>query len=216
MNARRKIALLAIAISPVLVIGASCTFPAVSFAPAGGTPETGTTDGPTGSDAMADGGGDVVKVGANEDVDPDGASQEAATRPDGGPMIDAAGCTCDCDHDHFQPATGGCDGGPGPIPDCDDFDPFIYPGQGFVAAPWTSKTHMPSDDWNCDGVRTKQYDYNQKCNDPNNCNGKSGFNDDPNCGETALFNNCIYNGGIAGIGATCKLGTQSQVAQGCK
>jgi hypothetical protein len=206
MNARRKL-LLAIAMSPVVVIGAACSFPDVAFAPAGGTPESGTSDSPT---------GDTGAVGANEDVDPDGASQEAATRSNGGPKIDAAGCTCDCDTDGFQPATGGCDGGPGPRPDCDDFDDLIKPDAGFVAAPWTSG-HTPSDDWNCDGVRTKQYDYNQKCTDPKSCNGKAGFDGDPNCNEPGMYNTCLYNAGIAGVvGASCKVGSTATVTQACK
>lgn len=216
MNARRKLLVLALAASPLLAIGAACSFPDVAFAPAGTTPESGTSDSPAGTDAMADAGGDVVTVGANEDVDPDGASQEAATRPKGGAMIDAAGCTCDCDHDGFQPSTGGCDGGPGPRPDCDDLDDLIKPDAGFVAADWTSP-HMPSDDWNCDGVRTKQYDYNQKCTDPQNCNGKAGFAGDPNCNESAVYNVCLYNAGIGGIAlASCKVGSTAMVTQACK
>jgi hypothetical protein len=76
---------------------------------------------------------------------------------------------------------------------------------------------MPADDWNCDGMRTKQYDYNQKCSDPNNCNGKSGFNDDPNCNEAAVFNVCAYNPGIAGVVlASCKVGSTAMVTQACK
>jgi len=215
MNARRKIFLIALVAAPLLGIGAACTFPDVSFAPAGGVPEGGGGDGSmTNGDGATDG---TVKVGANEDVDPDGGAEEAATRAEGGPMIDAAGCTCDCDHDLFQPATGSCDGGPGPRPDCDDFDDFIKPDAGFVAAPWTSTHYAVTDDWNCDGVRTKQYDYNQPCTDPNNCNGKSGFAGDPNCNETAVFNICSYSAGVAGLVlASCKVGSTAMVTQGCK
>jgi hypothetical protein len=206
MTGGRKLLLLALAVSPVLVIGAACSFPDVSFAPAGAGSEGGTGDGGTGEGAV---------VGANEDVDPDGASQEAATRPDGGGKADAAGCTCDCDHDGFTAMGNVCEGGTSAMLDCDDLDTLIKPDSGFVAADWSS-THSPPGDWNCDGVRTKQYDYNQKCNDVNNCNGKSGFNDDPNCGETMTYNNCLYNPGLAGIGASCKVGSTVPATQGCK
>lgn len=215
MTPRRKIVLLALAISPVLLIGASCSFPDVSFSPAGGTPESGTSDSPTGSDGPAT--GDAAAVGANEDVDPTGSTMDATTRPEGGPKIDAAGCACDCDNDGFQKSTGGCDGGPGPRPDCDDLDDFIKPDAGFVAADWTSP-HTPSGDWNCDGVRTKQYDYNQPCTDPNNCNGKSGFLGDPNCEETMDYNTCQYSpAGLLNIPpASCKVGSTVQATQHCK
>lgn len=209
MKARPKLLLLAIAISPLVVICGAC---GSAFAPADVAADGGASDAPPGSDA-ADAG--VVQVGANEDVDPDGGSQEAATR-DGASGIDAAGCTCDCDKDGFQPSTALCDGGPGPRPDCDDLDELIEPNAGFVAAAWTSP-HNPSGDWNCDGVRTKQYEYNQKCTDVNNCNGKSGFNDDPNCGDTATFNTCAYNPGVLGIAAaSCSIGVTAQVRQACK
>ena len=212
MNARRKLLLIAIATAPLLAIGAACSCPDVAFAPAGGT-EGGKSDSPTGSDAMAD--GDAIVVGANEDVDPTGAMMDATKVPDS-QHIEAGpdGC-CDCDNDQFKPDSGTCTNLPSR--DCDDLNPYIHPSTGFVASSTFESTHVPAFDWDCDGVRTKQYDYNQKCTDVNNCNGKSGFNDDPNCGETATFNNCVYHPGVVlGIAASCSLGTTSQVTQGCK
>jgi hypothetical protein len=213
MNGRRKLLVLALAISPVLVIGAACSFPEVSFAPSGAGSEGGSDGGKSDSPVTVDG----QVVGANEDVDPDGGSQEAATRPEGGAKVDAAGCTCDCDHDGFVGPGNVCDGGGGPPNDCDDLDDFIKPDAGFVAAPWTSK-HTPADDWNCDGTRTKQYDYNQTCTDPNNCNGKSGFAGDPNCNEEGTFNTCLFTAaGLLNIPpASCKVSSTATVRQACK
>jgi hypothetical protein len=203
MKARSKLLLLAMALSPLVVICGAC---GVAFAPIDDAPEGGAGD-------AADAG--VVQVGANEDVEADGGSEEAATR-DGASAIDAAGCTCDCDNDTFQASTNGCDGGPGPGPDCDDLDELVKPTAGFVASPWTSP-HLPVGDWNCDGATTKKYDYNQKCNDVNNCNGKAGFNDDPSCGQTATFNTCLYNPGILGVlSPTCKVGSAALATQACK
>ncbi|MEA2749668.1 MAG: hypothetical protein QOI41_3811 [Myxococcales bacterium] len=207
----RRAARLAIVLVAAALPFVACSFPDVSFGPAA-APETGTNDGPTTSDAMAD--GDVVSVGANEDVDPTGAMMDATVITDPGQLEAGPDGCCDCDNDHFRADGGTCSF---PSQDCDDLNPNIFPGQGFVAgAMWTSP-HQPEGDWNCDGVRTKQYDYNQKCNDTNNCNGKSGFNDDPNCEETAVFNNCSYNPGIAGLLlASCKVGTTVMTKQHCK
>jgi hypothetical protein len=215
MNARRKLLLVAIAISPVLLIGAACSFPDVSFAPAGGTPESGTSDTPMGSDGQVT--GDGAAVGANEDVDPTGAMMDASKVPDS-QRIEAGpdGC-CDCDNDQFKPDSSACASTSLPSRDCDDLNPYIHPSSGFVASATFDSTHTPAFDWDCDGVRVKQYDYNQKCTDANNCNGKSGFNDDPNCGETATLNICNYNPGVLGIVlASCSVGSTLQTTQGCK
>jgi hypothetical protein len=158
-------------------------------------------------------------VGANEDVDPTGSTMDATTVPDGGQRIEAgpAGC-CDCDNDGFKPDSGSDASACTSLPsqDCDDLNKFVFPSSGFVASDTWDSPHLPKYDWNCDGVRTKQYDYNQKCTDVNNCNGKSGFNDDPNCGETMVFNNCVYSPGILGVAASCKPGTTVMVTQACK
>ena len=220
MNGRRRLLVLAIAISPALAIGAACTFPDVAFAPAGGSPESGTSDSPSATDGP--GGGEGGTVGANEDVDPTGAMMDATTVPDGGQRIEAgpAGC-CDCDMDGFKPDSGS--GGDAaactslPSQDCDDLNKYVFPGSGFVASATWDSPHLPTFDWNCDGTRTKQYAYNQPCTNAADCNGKSGFNDDPNCGETAVFNTCQYNPGVLGVAlASCKVGSTVMATQGCK
>ena len=217
MKGRRKLLLLAIAFSPALAIGAACTFPDVAFAPAGGTPESGTSDSPTGSDAPLTGEGGTV--GANEDVDPTGATMDATAVPDG-QRIEAGpdGC-CDCDMDGFKPDSGSDDAAACtslPSQDCDDLNKYVSPASGFVASDTWDSPHLPKYDWNCDGVRTKQYDYNQTCTDANNCNGKSGFMDDPNCGEMSTINVCQYSPGVAGLLASCKVGSTFTATQGCK
>jgi len=213
MNARRKMLLVALVVAPLVGIGAACTFPDVSFAPAGGA-EGGKIDGPVGEGGP--GTGETGAVGANEDVDPTGAMMDATTAPETGQRIEAGpdGC-CDCDNDGFKPDSGTCANLPSQ--DCDDLNPFVFPTHGFDQGKTWDSPHTPDFDWNCDGVRTKQYDYNQKCNDPNNCNGKSGFNDDPNCGETVVFNTCQYNPGVLGVAlASCKVGSTVMATQGCK
>jgi len=204
MNIRSKLLFLAIAIAPLVAISAAC---GNAFAPSDPTPDAGEAGATT--DDAGDAGA-IGPVGANEDVAPD----DATTR-DGTSRVDAAGCTCDCDIDGFQRQDSMCDGGPGPRADCDDLDELVNPNAGFVAAAWTSP-HVPAGDWNCDGTLTKQYDYNQKCDDLNNCNGKAGFAGDPACGDSAPFNTCAYSPGIAGVGGSCKVGSTSTVTQGCK
>lgn len=216
MKSRRKLLMIALGASPLLAIGAACSFPDVAFAPAGGT-EAGT-DSPIGADGPIRGEGGAV--GANEDVDPTGATMDASTVPDGGQRIEAgpAGC-CDCDMDGFKPDAGTDAAACTSLPsqDCDDLNRYVVPGSGFVASATWDSPHTPKYDWNCDGVRTKQLDYNQPCTDPNNCNGKSGFKDDPECGEMSTINVCQYNPGVAGVLlASCKVGSTFTATQGCK
>ena len=212
MNARRKIFLIALAAAPLLGIGAACTFPDVSFAPAGGA-EGGMSDSPNGSDGPVTGEGG--SVGANEDVDPTGAMKDATTVPEGGQRLEAGadGC-CDCDDDFFKEDGGTCSF---PAQDCDDLNKYVNPDSGYVASDTWDSPHLPKFDWDCDGVRIKQYDYNQPCTDPNNCNGKIGFPDDPQCGEPGTLNVCQYNPGVAGVlFPSCKVGSTVPAIQGCK
>jgi hypothetical protein len=215
MNGRRKLLVLALAITPVLAIGAACSFPDVSFAPAGSGSEGGTDGGNSDAPVTVD----AHVVGANEDVDPTGAMMDASTVPDA-QRIEAgpAGC-CDCDMDGYKPDSGSDAAMCANLPsrDCDDLNMYVNPDSGFVASATFDSPHTPSFDWNCDGTRTKQYDYNQPCTDPNNCNGKSGFKDDPNCGESGIINVCQYNPGVAGLVlASCKVGSTVMATQACK
>jgi hypothetical protein len=209
MNGRRKLLLLALAISPVLVIGAACSFPEVSFAPVGGTPESGTVDSPSGADGQA---GDSAPVGANEDVDPTGSMKDASTVPEGGGHIEAGpdGC-CDCDNDNVMADGGTCGK---PSRDCDDLNKYIFPGQGPVASSTWNTTWTPTYDWDCDGVVLKQYNHGVgKCTSHSqvldSCAAhQGGFEGDPACGTSghyvitcandpnALSTGCVETSGI--------------------
>jgi hypothetical protein len=210
MNRRRALVVFAVSAS-LLGIAVSCTFPELpSFTPDG--------DGaaPDASSEAASGDGGAKEDAFHTDVDPEGGSQEASVLPTGGGTVDAAGCTsCDCDGDGFDRVA--CDGGVGK--DCDDLNTVIKPDAGFVASPSWPSMHMPSGDWNCDGMRTKQHNYNVHCDDTSNggANCTSGFNDDPNCGEISTFNICKYNPGVAGLVLpSCKIDSTVQLPQGCK
>lgn len=121
----------------------------------------------------------IFAIDGNENVDPDGASQEAAVAPEGG-LVDANGCDpCDCDEDNAKSEAGVCGGN-----DCNDLDPFI-PHDGFVA----SKPIGHSGDWNCDGKVTKQFPVNIKCDLLTDCSAQ-GFKDDPSCGATGNYIFC--------------------------
>lgn len=190
MNARRKLLLVALAASPLLAIGAACSFPDVSFAPSGGVPESGTTDSPTGSDGPVTGEGGSV-VGANEDVDPMGATKDASTVPDGGGHIEAGpdGC-CDCDDDQVMADGGSC---AKPARDCDDLNPFIFPGQGPVSSSMWNTAWTPTYDWDCNGVVLKQYNHSLgKCSSHSQvldtCAAhQGGFEGDPACGTSGHY-----------------------------
>lgn len=166
---------------------AACAFPDVTFAPDdsidggdAGSPD-GALDGPTGE-------GGPTKP----DVDPEGGAKDASSAGDAS-QIDAAGCkTCDCDSDGFNRVQldAGCDGGPiGKLPDCDDNNPAIHPGLGFILDPWPSSTpHKPAGDWDCSGETTKQYDYGGVCTALSACS--NGFVGDPPCGTTSAYLTC--------------------------
>lgn len=169
-------------------IGAACSFPDVSFAPAGivegGPAESGegSVDG-----AKNDAG---KPVGANEDVEESGATSDATTAPDSQRIEGGAGC-CDCDNDTFMIDGGMCAKAPR---DCDDLNPYIYPSQTFVSSPVWDSLHIPTYDWNCDGVPTKQYNYDMgKCSthaklDVGGCGQyQGGFEGNPQCGQSGHY-----------------------------
>ncbi len=187
MNGRRKLLVLALAISPVLAIGAACSFPDVSFAPAGAGSEGGVDGGNSDSPVTVDG----RVVGANEDVDPMGSLKDATTVPDGGGHIEAGpdGC-CDCDNDQVMADGGACGK---PSRDCDDLNFYIHPGQGPVGSSTWNTTWTPTYDWDCDGVVLKQYNHSiGKCSSHSHvldsCGAhQGGFEGDPACGTTGHF-----------------------------
>lgn len=191
MNARRKLLLLAVTVAPLVAIGAACSFPDVSFAPAGGT-EGGTGDGPNGGDDARTDAGDGGTVGANEDVDPTGATKDAAIISDeAGGHIEAGpdGC-CDCDTDQVMADGGACGK---PSGDCDDLNRFIFPGQGPVGSSVWNSTWIPAYDWDCNGVVLKQYNHSLgACSSHSQlldscANHQGGFEGDPACGTTGHF-----------------------------
>lgn len=179
MKRRKALALAGVVTLFACAIGAACTFPDVAFAP------TGDGIGEAGADGSAVGSADSS---SGADASSDAALIEAATRTDATTKIDASGCTsCDCDMDTFDPKGGACDGGPGPVSDCDDSDPVIKPSQTFVDDfRWASSHPIPYD-WNCDGHVDKAYPVNLKCggNVLTGCTGGQGFVGDPTCGTGA-------------------------------
>lgn len=205
MNRRRRLVLIAFAMSTAGAIGASCSFPEPTFGPVG--PDSSTTDGPA-----IDSPGDSP-VGANEDVDPTGVQKDATTLPDGGGRleagIDAASC-CDCDNDMFTAEGGTCGK---PSGDCDDLHPFIKPGSEFVASVTWDTTHAPIYDWDCNGTVSKQYNYGVSCNTliTGGCE-KQGFTTDVACGASGPYVICK----APGIGLSCVVDKTETRTQGCR
>lgn len=207
-------------------IAAACGFPDATFVPDDFVPEAGS-DAPTAppsSEGGSDAGKDVVLP---PDVDPNfnpDASHDAATRddasvierPDGGDG-GAGGCgsgggsSCDCDDDDSKNSS--C---ASTTADCDDFDPLVKPGQGFVAAAWDTRSPwQPQHDWNCDGTVTKQYPYGVTCGLLANCS--QGFATDVACGQSGTYNFCEeVLPLLPGLPIICRVKSTETRTQGCK
>lgn len=188
-----------------MAIASACAFPEpeiVADGPGARAPET---DAGVASDAsVVD---SVFAIDGNQDVDPDGAAEEASTRPDGSGPKDAAGCIdqCDCDEDGVRSNNPVCDP---PGTDCNDLDDFI-PHQGFVAS---KPAPGATGDWDCDGKVTKQFPVNVSCGLLSNCNA-AGFTGDPGCGESGTFVTCKPS---LVLGIACAVKSTETVTQGCR
>lgn len=214
MKAGLRIAVaLGVAITAAAV---ACGFPDVGFAPDDG-PETGVPGAEAALDpGTADSSLDTAPP-KKPDVDPTGKDKDASSY-DGASKVDAAGCvTCDCDGDGFATRAGACDGGPGPVFDCDDTDRGINPDIDFVdTSAWPSVTATKTYDWNCDGVVTKQYTYDLDCNAlmlGADCSKQQGFTTDVGCGQIGTYMTCKQ--GLLGL-LGCAPGATQQRKQACK
>lgn len=199
---------------------AACSFPEIDFT----VTDSGTTpDGMVVSDATPIADGPLADTSAppQHDVDPEGGAADAQTR-DANTVIDhdagadggcgmLPGTPCDCDEDTAPKEGGACVSPINTAPDCDDFDPFIHPGVGFVAVPWdTASPHLPAGDWDCDGVVTKQYNYNIGCS-LFDCT--EGFPTDVPCGIASNYNYCK---GLTLLGVSvCQVDHTETKTQGC-
>lgn len=196
-----------------MAIAAACSFPEPTLVPdEAGAP--GNDGAPTKTGIAPDGGGDArldsaFAIDGNENVDPDGASQEASTRPDGATVLEAGACkkTCDCDEDgvYVKDASCAMSGN-----DCNDLDPFVPYTGGFVA----DKPPPGFDgDWNCDGTVTKQFNVNIQCGLLTDCSAK-GFTGDPGCGSTGEYVECSQL--VLPLGIVCQNGKTENRVQGCR
>lgn len=166
---------------------------------------------------LVDASDDRAAIGANEDVDPTGAEQDATTIPDGGGRLDAgadAAC-CDCDGDGFMTDGGAC---AKPTGDCDDQHPYVKPGQGFVASTIWDTPHTPTYDWDCNGQTVKQYAYGVgKCSDHAKLEGcgnfQNAFEGNPACGETGHY---VVTCAAEGLGLACTETAGDDRVQGCR
>lgn len=213
MKKRRCFFLAASVPAGAIAVASACSFPepilVADGSEGGSSSGGGDADGADGSipeDAtFVD---SVFAIDGNQNVDPDGASQEASVAPEAG-VIDAASCNkCDCDDDktNTNDAASGC---ATLGKDCNDLDPFIPYKGGYIA----SRPQGHDGDWNCDGVVTKQLAVNVKCDLLADCSAQ-GFKTDPACGATGEYIFCtkILLTGLC-IEDTAK--TEAR-AQGCK
>jgi hypothetical protein len=190
-----------------MAMASACAFPEPQLVPdeAGVSSDAASPDGAMPTDAsVVD---SVFAIDGNQDVDPDGAAQEASTRPDGAALKDAAGCVdqCDCDEDGVRSNNPSCS----PVgKDCNDLDPFI-PHDGFVAS---KPAKGATGDWDCDGKVTKQFPVNVSCGLLANCNA-AGFTGDPGCGESGAFVTCKPS--LLPL-VTCDVKSTETVTQGCR
>jgi hypothetical protein len=201
--------------SGLLGLIVACAFPDVTFGP-GPSIEAGASDA-SGTDTNTD---TDASTQLPADVDPNGWTMDAATRGDSGgridPGSDAAGCAavggsaCDCDDDKALNGAPNCTPAEGGFADCDDFDPLVFPSQGFVNASWDpTSPHRVANDWNCDNKVDKQYPYNVTCGFGTSCS--QGFAKDVACGETATYHFCKQ-----GLLGACSVERTEQRTQGCR
>lgn len=215
MKRRRGFFLAAGVLASAIAIASACSFPEPTLIV---SPSEGEEDGSTSSS-----GGDadpadassppadaslvdsVFAIDGNENVDPDGATQEASVAPDSG-TVDEAGCPdkCDCDGDKHRSNDPTC---PDAGRDCNDLDPFI-PHDGFVASP----PNGHDGDWDCDGTVTKQFPVNVDCGLLSNCNA-AGFTGDPPCGTAGPFVTCKPS--VLPL-VLCDVKSTETVIQGCR
>jgi hypothetical protein len=184
----------------VLLALAACSFPDVTFTPAGeaaGAPEGAPPDDSSDATTPGDAAADDARDGAAADVVDDYRFEASPDAP-----------VCDQDEDK-HPAIGGSCGGL----DCDDHDPRAYDGEpSFLTFPPTKTT---GGDWNCDHIVEKQYTPSIACNLlalGSACDGTFGFQDNPPCGGTGMFVHCASNQLLN----LCGVGSMSSQVQGCK
>lgn len=184
MKHRRIVAVVMFAL-PLAAVGVACSFPDVSFGPAG-------DDGAVEPD-VAEPAPDVDAGDAAADVIID-MPEDAAVRDDATARVDASGCdaTCDCDNDGYWEI--GCDAGAdasGQPGDCDDLDPLRHPD-----APYTAEPPVGHEgDWNCDGeVQAKPRRSIRCTQDWRGCTGEPGFIGEPRCGTRADYYVCRKDG----------------------
>lgn len=189
-----------------MAIASACAFPEPQIVPDavsdsdGALPEAGV---PTDASVVDS----IFAIDGNQNVDPDGAAQEASTRPDGSTVKDAAGCVdqCDCDEDTVRSDNPACSPAG---KDCNDLDPFI-PHYGFVSSKPASGA---TGDWDCDGKVTKQFPVNVSCGLLSSCDA-AGFTGDPGCGESGQFVTCKPS--LLPLVA-CDVKSTETVTQGCR
>lgn len=139
------------------VMVASCTFPDVSY-----------DDASTSDASLAD-------TGTNDEPAVESGT-DTGTNGDAG----EAGNPCDEDNDTYL-AKGSCGGN-----DCDDHDPRVNPGAGFLT---DIPTAYPYGDWNCDGTVDSQYPI-VGCGIGIACDNSQGFLATVACGKSGAFVNC--------------------------
>lgn len=211
----RRIFLLASAVTTVMGIAVSCSFPEPELvADPDGSIESGSD---AAEDAEIDAKTDAVADGGQPDaVELDAPLPFDATSDK--PEVDAPVGCCDCDNDGYLAKDAGaqCADSGKPGGDCDDLDPRANPDAGFVHDLPTQDT---KGDWNCDGKYTLQYQLKLQCSNSSslivdNCSDINGFQAEVvGCGvESATWVSCK----APVVAGPCGTGASEIRKQGCK
>lgn len=209
MKGRRCFFLAASTLGGAIAVASACSFPEPTLVDSPDDDASSSSGDSGDAQALADVVFDnVFAIDGNQNVDPDGGSQEAAVAPEAG-LVDSSGCPdkCDCDEDTVRSDNPTC---PNPGNDCNDLDPFI-PHDGFVA----SKPVGHSGDWDCDGKVTKQHPVNIGCGLIGDCSAQ-GFKDDPPCGVLSTYVFCKQGLALPGVPLVCVEDRTETRIQGCR
>lgn len=185
-------------LAPLLLT--ACAFPEITFEADAALARADATALDDGVDVT-----NVADVTDEADVADASEASDVTTATDG--QADGDALDCDRDHDGHRAQGGACGGD-----DCDDRDPNVHPGQGFVTFAPAATNPLPGD-FDCDGVVQKKFTTGVGCGLLGGaCTSVHGFTDDPPCGSSS---NNYVTCADALPPLACKIGSTTTQTQAC-